>query len=118
MPVLYSSLSGSSNDTSTAEDNHAFLVGFLEKFPEYASRPKYLTGESYAGIYLPMLMDEINRRGQVANVSGLAIGNGCWGTVAGTNCGDLLGEPGTVYKIDAEYFAGRGLISPALAVRA
>ena len=41
-----------------------------------------------------MLMDEIERRGEVSNVSGAAIGNGCWGTVAGTNCGDLLDEPG------------------------
>ena len=36
------------------------------------------------------------------------------GTVAGTNCGDVGGHPGTVYKIDAEYYLGRGLISPQL----
>ena len=47
--------------------------------------------------------------------AGLAIGNGCWGTVAGTNCGDVGGFPGTVYKIDAEFYAGRGLISQASA---
>ena len=107
-----------SNDTSTARENHEALVAFLQRFPEYASRPKYLTGESYAGIYLPTLIDEIERRGEVTNVSGAAIGNGCWGTISGTNCGDLLDEPGTVYRVDKEYFLGRGLISPALAAAA
>ena len=101
-------------DTSTAEQNHEALLGFLERFPEYKSRPFYLTGESYAGIYLPTLMELIIKRGTITNVRGLAIGNGCWGTQAGTNCGDVTGNPGTTWKIDAEYFAGRGLISPAL----
>eukprot|EP00937_MAST-01D_sp_MAST-1D-sp2_P002642 g2642.t1 len=106
------------NDTSTAADNYEALLAFVRRFPEYASRPKLLTGESYAGIYLPMLLDEISRRGVVRNVTGAAIGNGCWGTVGGTNCGDLLGEPGLVYRVDKEYFAGRGLVSPALAAAA
>ena len=101
-------------DTSTAEQNHEALVAFLQRFPEYATRPFYLTGESYAGIYLPTLMDLILQRGAITTVRGLAIGNGCWGTKAKTNCGDVTGHPGEVMKIDAEYYAGRGLISPAL----
>lgn len=32
-----------------AEDNLKFLLGWFEKFPEYKSRPLFLTGESYAG---------------------------------------------------------------------
>ena len=40
----------SATDTSTAQDNHAFLVGFFEKFPEYKKRPFFITGESYAGV--------------------------------------------------------------------
>ena len=59
-------------------------------------------------------MNEIQKQGLITTVKGVAIGNGCWGTVAGTNCGDVGGHPGTVYKIDAEYYAGRGLISPEL----
>ena len=34
------------NDTSTAKDNHEFLVGFLKLFPEYSKRDLFLTGES------------------------------------------------------------------------
>lgn len=66
-----------SNDTSTAIDNHAFLVGFFDLFPEYKTRPMFITGESYAGIYIPTLMQEITRQGLIANVKGVAIGNGC-----------------------------------------
>jgi serine carboxypeptidase-like clade 1 len=74
----------------------------------------FITGESYAGIYIPTLMQEVAKQGVITNIKGVAIGNGCWGTVAGTNCGDVGGHPGTVYKIDAEYYMGRGLISPQL----
>ena len=35
-----------SNDTSTAIDNHAFLVGFLAAFPKYKARSLFITGES------------------------------------------------------------------------
>ncbi len=128
-----------SNDTSAAIDNHDFLVGFLQAFPEYAKRPMFITGESYAGIYIPTLMQQVAKQGVITNIEGVAIGNGCCecalpmanpipnkslielecllvvgGTVAGTNCGDVGGNPGTVYKIDAEYYLGRGLISPQL----
>ena len=38
----------------------------------------YITGESYAGIYMPMLAGQIMAKGGV-NLQGLAIGNGCTG---------------------------------------
>ena len=59
-------------------------------------------------------MEQVLANGVIKNVKGVAIGNGCWGTAPGTNCGDVTGHPGEVYKIDAAYFEGRGLISPAL----
>jgi len=31
------------------------LVGFLEKFPEYKNRPLFVTGESYAGHFVPAI---------------------------------------------------------------
>jgi carboxypeptidase C (cathepsin A) len=104
-----------SNDTSAALDAHEVLVGFFERFPHFKKSNFYLTGESYAGVYIPMLLNEIYKQGVITNVAGTAIGNGCWGTAPGTNCGDVTGHSGTVKKIDVEYWLGRGLISATLA---
>jgi carboxypeptidase C (cathepsin A) len=43
------------NDTQTAKDNMAGLRLFFDKFPSYLGNDFYLSGESYAGIYIPML---------------------------------------------------------------
>lgn len=49
------------NDTNSAVDNLvALLYFFEEKFPERKSNPLYLSGESYAGIYVPYLAYEID----------------------------------------------------------
>lgn len=68
-------------DESTAQDAYEFLVSFFDSFPEYKKNKFYITGESYAGIYIPMLMDEIGKDVLGANINlvGAAIGNGCWG---------------------------------------
>jgi carboxypeptidase C (cathepsin A) len=38
------------NDTTQAIDNANALRAFFTSFPEYASNPLFLTGESYAGM--------------------------------------------------------------------
>ncbi|XP_020588235.1 serine carboxypeptidase-like 42 [Phalaenopsis equestris] len=42
-------------DASTANDMHIFLMRWFEKFPEFKTRDLFLTGESYAGHYIPQL---------------------------------------------------------------
>lgn len=70
-------------DESTALDSYEFLVSFFESFPEYKSNQFFITGESYAGIYIPMLMERIDQDslGAKINLIGAAIGNGCWGNI-------------------------------------
>ena len=46
-------------DTSTAALNFAALKAFFAKFPELSSNPFWIWGESYAGVYIPMLADTI-----------------------------------------------------------
>ncbi|KAG5129084.1 hypothetical protein JHK84_035481 [Glycine max] len=46
---------GHSGDKSTAKDAYVFLINWLERFPEYKTRDFYITGESYAGHYVPQL---------------------------------------------------------------
>lgn len=43
------------DDDRTASDNYHALLHFLEKFPEYEGRRLFVTGESYAGVYVPTL---------------------------------------------------------------
>ncbi|CAH8357081.1 unnamed protein product [Eruca vesicaria subsp. sativa] len=67
-------------DETTATDMLVFLLRWFSKFPELKARDFFLTGESYAGHYIPQLADAIhsyNRQssGFKFNVKGIAIGN-------------------------------------------
>ncbi|CAN6443975.1 unnamed protein product [Victoria cruziana] len=71
-----------SGDQHTALDNYAFLVNWLERFPEYKERDFYIAGESYAGHYVPQLAYTIlqnnkwSERTITINLKGVTIGNG------------------------------------------
>ncbi|VVA92715.1 unnamed protein product [Arabis nemorensis] len=47
------------SDTKTASDSHAFLIKWFKMFPEFQSNPFFISGESYAGIYVPTLASKI-----------------------------------------------------------
>ncbi|XP_012699144.1 LOW QUALITY PROTEIN: serine carboxypeptidase-like 28, partial [Setaria italica] len=70
-----------SGDSKTAEDAYIFLVNWLERFPEYKTRAFYISGESYAGHYVPQLAATIlshnlyNNR-TIVNLQGILVGNG------------------------------------------
>ncbi|PON74314.1 Serine carboxypeptidase-like [Parasponia andersonii] len=69
-----------SGDRNTAADNYLFLVNWLERFPEYKGREFYISGESYAGHYVPQLAHTIlyhNKRANksIINLKGILIGN-------------------------------------------
>ncbi|KAL5730745.1 Serine carboxypeptidase-like 27 [Ranunculus cassubicifolius] len=69
-----------SGDKRTAEDAYVFLVNWLERFPEYKHRDFYITGESYAGHYVPQLSQIVYERNKgvenpVLNFKGFMVGN-------------------------------------------
>jgi len=94
------------DDKSTAIDSHEFLVNFFKGFPEYRNNDFYITGESYAGVYIPMLIDQIDQKAVIKNFKGAAIGNGCWGS----DCFYGMSES----QIDYHIFGGHSLISQTL----
>jgi len=47
------------NDNKTAADNYRFLQNFLQAYPQYQGRELWIAGESYAGVYLPTLAENI-----------------------------------------------------------
>ncbi|VDD86716.1 unnamed protein product [Enterobius vermicularis] len=67
-----------SNDDTACTDNYAALIQFFEEFPQFKENDFYVTGESYAGVYIPMLVDKIleNYEQHPINIKGLVIGNG------------------------------------------
>ncbi|PNT77308.1 hypothetical protein BRADI_1g60910v3 [Brachypodium distachyon] len=67
-------------DKRTTEDAYSFLVNWMERFPEYRDRDFFISGESYAGHYVPELANLIvsnNRDSNATSVMlrGVAIGN-------------------------------------------
>ncbi|PHU14081.1 Serine carboxypeptidase-like 40 [Capsicum chinense] len=67
-------------DRKTANDNYQFLINWLKRFPEYKDRDFYISGESYAGHYVPQLAHTIlyhNKKAKknIINLKGILIGN-------------------------------------------
>ena len=65
-------------------DAYHFFVNFFRGYPELAKVPFHITGESYAGVYVPYVADAIlsgNQQGgnPRINLVSLAIGNGVGG---------------------------------------
>ncbi|GMG98902.1 hypothetical protein Nepgr_000742 [Nepenthes gracilis] len=46
-------------DKITAEDNYVFLINWFKRFPQFKSHDFYISGESYAGHYVPELAELI-----------------------------------------------------------
>ncbi|KAK9108592.1 hypothetical protein Syun_024603 [Stephania yunnanensis] len=94
-----------SNDTSAyvalAMDNLVFLQQWFLKFPQFKHSDLFITGESYAGHYVPQLaelMIQFNKNHKFFNLKGIALGN------------PVL-EFATDFNSRAEYFWSHGLIS-------
>lgn len=65
------------NEDMVAEYFYKFFVKFLDKFPEFKGRPFYITGESYAGHYIPAITAYlIEKNNTDVNLISSAIGNG------------------------------------------
>ncbi|KAL5463745.1 hypothetical protein EMCRGX_G032672 [Ephydatia muelleri] len=100
------------NDNKTAQDNYNFLLKWFAAYPEYKNNDFYVSGESYAGIYVPTLVNLIrimNEQGASnINLKGFMVGNGCIGSAVG-GCGDNSGV-----KIHVDFYYSHALISDHL----
>ena len=85
-----------SSDFTGAEDNYIFLQNFFEEFPEFYDHELFIVGESYAGTYVPLLVEHVLAGNDAAEMAGsggarplplvgMAIGNG----VVGSDVGNL-----------------------------
>ncbi|CAM8972951.1 unnamed protein product [Rhodiola kirilowii] len=77
-----SSVYNTTGDVSTANDAYAFVINWLDRYPQYKGRDFYIAGESYAGHYVPQLAYTIslnnkkNTKKTFVNLKGVLIGNG------------------------------------------
>jgi len=99
----------SNNDTSTAEDAYDFLVEWFKAYPEFSTQEFYITGESYAGNYIPMLAEQVMNNTNTLNLKGLLIGNGCWGNSVG-----MCSRGSDPMRISTNFYYGHGQFSERL----
>jgi cathepsin A (carboxypeptidase C) len=67
------------NEDQIAENMSLFLMRFLEKYPQLQGKDFYITGESYAGHYIPAMSWNFifkHKADLKFNFKGMAIGNG------------------------------------------
>jgi len=66
-----------SNTIAAGKDVYALLTLFFEQFPEYAKQDFHISGESYAGHYIPVFAHEIlSHKNRNINLKSILIGNG------------------------------------------
>ncbi|KAJ8768608.1 hypothetical protein K2173_023512 [Erythroxylum novogranatense] len=69
------------DETGVSNDLYDFLQAFFKRHPQFAKNDFYITGESYAGHYIPAFAARVhqgnkNKKGIHINLKGFAIGNG------------------------------------------
>merc|ERR1719244_246699 len=96
------------NQTDVANDLYNFLQQFFTLFPDLSANDFYVTGESYAGKYVPAISYKIHKENQSAkkqiNFKGMAIGDGLCDPVSMLNYGDLLYQIGLVDRDTRDEF--------------
>lgn len=73
------------DDDQSAADNLLAVLRWFEKFPEFKQHELFISGESYAGIYVPYLSYDIHQHNEMfkdddnvfkPNLKGFMVGNG------------------------------------------
>jgi len=99
---------GAWEDSRMARLMAGAVTGFFDKFPELLANDLYLTGESYAGVYVPLLAEQLmNRRSEFPNLKGFAVGDACAGT-------DVVCGGGEAPWWSVIFLYGHGQVSNAL----
>ena len=104
----------SNNDTNNAQRNVLAVNKFYELYPEYIRNDFFITGESYAGIYVPTLAYDIVTAPEStytgAPLKGIAVGNGCTGYEAGI-CGWYYTDTCAGFKYEWQFFLDTAFVN-------
>lgn len=91
------------DEKGVSNDLYNFLQEFFKAHPDYAKNDFFITGESYAGHYIPAFASRINqgnknKEGIHINLKGFGIGNG-------------LTDPGIQYQAYTDYALNMSIIT-------
>jgi len=99
------------NQTAVAEDLFQCLTQIFTLFPELQSNDFFVTGESYAGKYIPAISYKIHQanknlddKTRKINFQGMAIGDGLCDPVSMTDYGNFLYGVGLLDAVQKEEF--------------
>ena len=106
------------SDDRTAIMNQRAFNHFFELFPSLNSHDFFITGESYAGIYIPTMSEAILDAQKAGtwngpSLKGIAVGNGCTGTQIGI-CGFYKGNACDGLYFEYKFLSGFGFFSDQL----
>ncbi|KAK1308379.1 Serine carboxypeptidase 3 [Acorus calamus] len=90
------------DETGVSNDLYDFLQAFFKEHPQFTKNDFYITGESYAGHYIPAFASRVHQGNKAKdgihiNLKGFAIGNG-------------LTDPAIQYKAYTDYALDMGII--------
>ena len=106
---------GAWNDKLTAEANYRALRQILTvELPQFRRNELFILGESYAGVYSPMLLEQLlDKPWPGLRLGGLGLGDPCQGTavICGGKPGPYQQGPGAYF--DMLFFYGHGQLSMA-----
>ncbi|KAK9877389.1 hypothetical protein WA026_017785 [Henosepilachna vigintioctopunctata] len=94
------------SEEEIGEDLYNALIQFFQLFPELQKNDFFITGESYAGKYIPAVAYTIHKRNPDAelkiNLKGISMGNGLSDPANQLNYGDYLFQIGLIdYNVRA-----------------
>ena len=98
------------NEDNVASDMYNALTQFFQMFPNLKKHDFYVTGESYAGKYVPAIAHHIhvmnpkNDKAKFINLKGIAIGDGLCDPITMTDYGDFLFSIGLIDELDRKAF--------------
>jgi Serine carboxypeptidase len=93
------------DDYTASASGSALEDFFINKFPEFRDNDFYITGESYAGVYIPTLSRYILEKSKIAkNLKAIAVGDPCTDNVAQADSMDPLWYSNKYGLMDEEIY--------------
>eukprot|EP00054_Salpingoeca_dolichothecata_P001865 m.21002 g.21002 ORF g.21002 m.21002 type:complete len:508 (-) comp12598_c0_seq2:103-1626(-) len=105
---------GNWTDALVATANRECLADLAQQLPQLTSQEVFIFGESYAGVYVPIIIQALLDNPTGINLKGFGVGDGCMGTdvICGADIASDVVVPGPYWQI--EFMHGHGQVSNKL----